>query len=306
VSFLDLGFGLERPDVFALSLLAVSGAAVGGAIGAKVATVRPHTPELSGRVLARRTEVMSRGGFMALLVRALQWFAGAFWSVPGLRERAARYLIWQRRQLNLAGNPWAIAADEVPLAVVLLASCGGTVGWVLGLGVNATLALGFLGLIVLPARVLSLAGDRRRQAGREMPRHMDMLALCMSSGMDLVASLRQVSSGDRGVLAEEIAYLLRTLEMGQTRREALLMLEQSLPAPEVGDFCRAVIQAEAKGASVRDALIQQAVMSRAKRSVRAEGLAARAAVLLLAPMLMLVVCILLLIVGPLLVGGVGF
>jgi tight adherence protein C len=305
MSALEFGVVLDRPGGMALSLLAVSGAALGGAIGTMLSAVEPLVPALSGRVRARRAEVLRRGGMIALVVRALPWVAGGLWSVPGLSGRAAGYLAWQRKQLNLAGNPWAVSAAEVPVIVALLTLLGGSLGWALGFGVNGSLALGSLGWVVLPVRVLSLAGDRLRQAGREMPRHMDMLALCMSSGMDLVAALRQVSGGDRGVLAEEITYLLRTLEMGQTRREALLMLEECLPAPEVGDFCRAVIQAEVKGASVRDALVQQAVMSRSKRSVRAEELAARAAVLLLGPMLMLVVCILLLIIGPLLVGGVG-
>jgi tight adherence protein C len=305
VSALELGSEFAQPGGMALALLVLSGAVVGGTVGVIVASVVPLVPSLSGRVAARRTE-MGRGGWLGgFLDRALQWLAGGLWSVPGLRGQASKCLAWPRKHLNLAGNPWAISAEEFPLVVVCLSTLGGALGWALGLGVNLTLALGFMGCVALPVRVLSLAGDRRRQAGREMPRHMDMLALCMSSGMDLVAALRQVSAGDRGVLAEEITYLLRTLEMGQTRREALLMLEESLPSPEVGDFCRAVIQAEAKGASVRDALVQQAVMSRAKRSVRAEELAARAAVLLLGPMLMLVVCVLLLIIGPLLVGGVG-
>jgi tight adherence protein C len=306
VSVLELAVGFARPGGAAWSLLVLSGATLGGALGAILSAVKPLEPVLSGRVAARRAELGRRAGLGVLLGRGLAWLAGGLWSLPGVRARASAYLAWQQKQLNLAGNPWTLSVEEFSVAVVCLGVLGGALGWAFEMGVNLTLALGILGLVALPVRVLSLAGDRRRKAGREMPRHMDMLALCMSSGMDLVLALRHVSGGDQGVLAEEIGYLLKTLEMGQTRREALLALEEGLPAPEVGDFCRAVIQAEAKGASVRDALVQQAVMSRARRSVRAEELAARAAVLLLGPMFMLVVCILLLIVGPLLVGGTGF
>jgi len=196
----------------------------------------------------------------------------------------------------------ALSAEEFLIVTLALGVSGFAVALGMGLGVNGALALAGLMTVGPYVRIMSIGALRRRLAGRDMPRHMDLVALCMSSGMDLVAALSQVAAGDRGVLAEEIGYLLRTLELGQTRRAALAELAMSLPAPEVEDFCRAVIQAEIKGASVRDALVQQAAMSRVRRSVRAEELAARAGVLLVAPMMMLVVCLVLLILGPMLVG----
>jgi tight adherence protein C len=293
-------------ETVALALGVLGAALLGASVGALGARVEPWDGTLAGRVAHRRIQALARHKLLVPLEHSMRWCAGALWGLPRVHQKCAPYLSWQARQLNLAGSPGTLSAEEFPVVVAglsVLTFCGGSM---LGLGTNLVL---FLTVIVVAApfvRVASLAGERRRSAGRSMPRLIDMLALCMSSGMDFIAALRQVSAGDRGVLVDELSYLLRTLEMGQTRREALACLAESLPAPEVGDFCRAVIQAEEKGASVREALVRQAAMARAKRSVRAEELAARAAVLLLGPMLMLVVCIVLLIVGPLLVGDNGF
>jgi tight adherence protein C len=295
-----------EPALFGRMLLTVGSATLGGALCVIAAKVRPIVPDLPGRVRSRREEALKGQLVLRVAEWGVRWTSGAVWSLPGFRGRAERYLKWQGAQLNLAGYPWTLSAHEFPVVAVGLALSGAGVGMLLGLEVNYILGLLALGPVGAFARIAGLAGDRKREAGRGMPRLMDMLALCMSSGMDLVAALRQVSAGDRGVLADEVTYLLRTLEMGQTRRDALRALGESLPAPEVGDFCRAVIQAEAKGASVREALVQQAAMSRAKRSVRAEEAAARAAILLLGPTLMLVVCIVLLLMGPILIGGTGF
>jgi tight adherence protein C len=299
-----LGFVPVCEGPFGLPLgLAVAGFGLfGAAASVGLSEVRPLRPILSGRVAARRAKALAKSPLLRVAELGLGFIVAAFWDLPGLKVRAHRFLTWQRRILNLAGNPLALGAEEFPV-VALLAGCGAgalTIG--LGIGVNLGLAVAGLVMVGAYVRIMSLGALRRRLAGRDMPRHMDLLALCMSSGMDLVAALTQVAAGDRGVLAEEIGYLLRTLELGQTRRAALAELAESLPAPEVEDFCRAVIQAEIKGASVREALVQQAVMSRVRRSVRAEEMAARAGVLLVGPMMMLVVCLVLLILGPMLVG----
>lgn len=291
---------------FGHALLVFGFGVLGGSLGVIASRIHPLDPELPGRVASGRAKAVESLRLLWVLDALVRWLSGAVWSLPGMSSRLKGYLVWQRAQLNLAGYPWNLSEKELPVVAILLGLLGMGLGAALGLKVNLVLALFVAGPVATLAHVSGRAGDRKRLAGRSMPRVMDMLSLCMSSGMDLVAALHHVSTGDRGVLADELGYLLRTLEMGQTRGDALRALALSLPAPEVGDFCRAIIQAEAKGASMREALAQQAAMSRTKRSVRAEEAAARAGVLLLAPMLMLVVCILLLIVGPLLIGGTGF
>lgn len=192
-----------------------------------------------------------------------------------------------------------LSPREVPVLCLITGLASGAFVFASGFSTVSSISALLVGLVIPIFRIQSLRDQRVRAAAREVPRTMDLLSLCMSAGMDLVGGLKEVSKGDEGVVADELRYLLAALEMGQTRRAALQEFYENLPAVEVGDFTRAIIQAEAKGASVRDALLNQAMMSRQRRSVRAEELASRAGVLLTLPIMMLVVCVLLLVVGPL-------
>jgi tight adherence protein C len=125
----------------------------------------------------------------------------------------------------------------------------------------------------------------------------------MSAGSDFPSALKKVAEGQTGVVAEEFRQVLFSLELGMTRRAALLALEKRAPVSEVSDLVKAIILAEQKGASVADALVAQARTSRQRRSVRAEESAAQAGVLLIGPLMLLVGCILILLVGPLIMAS---
>jgi tight adherence protein C len=129
----------------------------------------------------------------------------------------------------------------------------------------------------------------------------------MGAGMDFPGALRQISTGapPDDVVAQEFGRMLRGLELGQTRRQALTEMEERIPSDSVRDFCRALIQAEEKGNPIADALRIQAQMSRMRRSIAAEEAAARAGVLMIIPMVLLMGCILILLMGPFMAGGSG-
>lgn len=279
--------------------VAAAGFGLSGLALASMAAKAEVAPEPKlGRFRRERERFRARGGLSARAADSVRALTAVFWLALSKTKRLDRYLNWQEQQLRLAGFPMGLTPHEMPVVSFALAG-------VFGLGVSfafssfsAVASASLVGLVFPLLRVQARRSERVRAAAREVPRTMDLLGLCMSAGMDLVGGLKEVSSGDRGVVAEELRHLLATLEMGQTRRAALREFYENLPALEVGDFARAIIQAEAKGASVRDALTHQATMSRQRRSVRAEELASRASVLLTLPMMMLVVCVLILVVGP--------
>lgn len=267
-----------------------------------------------------------RGGRQGeLRARSRRVLPGFVWIEPGLlwwggvvrallpqqatngRERGV--LAWQKKQLWGAGQPGGLCPEEY-LFLTLVSSMGvAGVAWLFApieFGWPWIGALAGVGGVLPQLRLQALFADRLREAAREMPRAMDLIALCLSAGLDFPAAIAVLVEKERGTLAEELRYLLRSLDMGITRRAALLTLLERLPAPEVRDFTRAILQAEEKGASVGEALLAQAVMSRQRRSVQAEEAAARASVLLIVPLMLLLTCILILLVGPLVVGGVGF
>jgi tight adherence protein C len=126
----------------------------------------------------------------------------------------------------------------------------------------------------------------------------------MNAGSDFPGAIRRVIKGQTGVVTEELEHLLRSLDLGITRHGALLALQERMPVEEVRDLVRAILLAEKKGSSVREALAQQASSSRQRRSVRAEEAAARAGLLLLFPLMLLMACVMIMLIGPLMVSGV--
>lgn len=301
------------------ALIAVS--LTSGAFGTSVvawtfAMVKPAQPVSHGRLGELRHRARQAHQILFTIEPLLGWMAGCLRQLLDPPEQRGfkagwgrRLLDWQQKQMLLAGFPLGLLPEELLVLCIASALCTAMAARTsLGSGGATELWTG-VGLVVgavLPQlRLQALFAERLRQAARDLPRAMDLIVLCMSAGLDFPSALKAVSENDRGVVAEEFGYLLRTLELGTTRRAALLSLSERLPSPDVRDFVQTIIQAEAKGASVAAALAQQATMNRQRRSVRAEESAARAGVLMIIPLMMLLGAILVLLVGPLLVGGVG-
>ena len=130
-----------------------------------------------------------------------------------------------------------------------------------------------------------------------------MISLAMSAGLDFPGSVRRVADAQvsGSAIRDEMHRMLRDLELGHTRSRALRSFASRIPTDEVTDFVAAVIQAEAKGNPLREVLHIQAGMLRMRRSVRAEEIAARSSLLLVAPLGLLLVSLLLIIAGPLMI-----
>lgn len=146
--------------------------------------------------------------------------------------------------------------------------------------------------------------ERMLVIGRTLPSSLDILSLSMSAGKDLpgaIAEYVEKSRNPKDPLVEEYRLILMRTQTGQTRRQALEEFMVRVPVDSVREFVFAVVQAEARGNPVADALAIQAEASRRKRSVTAEEKAAKAAVKLIAPIMLLFFCILLLIVGPMII-----
>lgn len=282
----------------------ISGVAfVAAAVCQLIFDVDPIPTPTAGRQAEHRRTGVARSREARLFDWVIRYLTAVLFRSPRLEHVLRRLLNILTRRVLLAGQPFGISARElVTLSLVL----GVLFAIFLSVTLPAFAMVAFTVGTALPIfRLQSMEADRLLAATREMPRIMDLLALCMSAGMDLVASLKHVSGSGSGVVFLELRYLVQTLDMGITRRAALQSLSERLPAQEVRDFANAVIQAEIKGASVRDALVQQAAMSRHRRSVRAEESAARAGVMMILPLVLLLGCILIILVGPMVVQGLG-
>jgi len=208
-------------------------------------------------------------------------------------------------RLQLAGDFLGLEPEEsVALAIVsfLLGIVAGTLfGWLAGNVALITLMGGTLGITIPSILITNEAQRRFKQIGRGLPYVIDLMALAMSAGLDFPGAIRQVvekSSDPEDALIEELNRIQHELQLGRTRRQALLDLGRRVPSDQVVEFVNALIQAEDRGNPVADVLMIQAGVARTTRSVRAEEAAAKAGVAMLIPLLLLFLCIMILVMAP--------
>jgi tight adherence protein C len=254
---------------------------------------------LGMRGLKRRRAIEDGGGW-AQLEPLVRWFGVR---VSGILSDSYRASL--DRQLALAGDYLGLTPEEyVGFSIVsflggLLA--GAVVGVLMG-APSLYIALGGPLFATFPYMLISGEAQKRiKQVNRGLPFVIDLMALAMSAGLDFPGAIRQVvekSSDQSDALVEEFTRLLQELQLGRTRKQALTDFSDRVPTDQVVEFVNAVLQAEAKGNPVADVLQIQAGVSRMRRSVRAEELAAKAGVAMVGPLFLLFFCIMLLVMAP--------
>ncbi|GAC1377698.1 MAG: hypothetical protein NVSMB47_22500 [Polyangiales bacterium] len=220
------------------------------------------------------------------------------WLSDGVRETLDR-------QLRLAGDWMGITPEEY-IGLSIVSFLGGLL-----FGVGAGIVTGGQSLMVaicgplfatLPYFSISSEGTRRlKQVNRGLPMVIDLMSLAMSAGLDFPGAIRQVvekASDSTDALVEEFQRILQEMQLGRTRRQVLTDFMLRVPSDQVTEFVNAIIQAEDRGNPVAEVLQIQAGVSRIRRSVRAEELAARAGVAMVGPLFLLFGCIMLLVVAP--------
>lgn len=208
-------------------------------------------------------------------------------------------------QLGLAGDYLGLTPEEyVGLSIV---SCvggllfGGVAGTMTDNLVLLVIICGALGAALPYLQISGEAQRRLKQINRGLPYAIDLLALGMSAGLDFPGAIKQIvdkSSDPDDALVEELRRILQELQLGRTRKQALVELAKRAPTNSVNEFVTAMVQAEERGNPVADVLTIQAGVSRMRRTVSAEEAAARAGVAMVGPLFLLFLCIMILLVAP--------
>jgi tight adherence protein C len=268
----------------------------------------PPAPRL-GRRGSERRRALEAGGIFAAAEPGVRFVAGLVALLPLGRLRARQELELRRADSPLGLLPDEYSALSILSAVVLGSAGAGIAGVVDTSAVVLALPAAAFGLILPALQVQEIIRTRVKEISRGLPHAIEIAAMCMGAGLDFPGALRLVAEPGaprKSALGRELTAILEELELGHTRKEALLAFAERVPTDAVRDFVNAVIQAETKGNPLARVIQIQGRMLSQRRSVAAEEAAARAGVLLIGPMVLLVGCILLLLMGPLLSKGVGF
>jgi tight adherence protein C len=212
-----------------------------------------------------------------------------------------------RRKLDLAGNPAGWTVDRVLSATVLGAVGGLGVALLAFLLLQASPAVGVLllavGLVVgyfAPGLYLyQQAYDRAEQIRRELPDAIDLLTISVEAGLGFDAAVQQVAQRTTGALAGELSRMLREMQLGNGRGQALRSLAARTTVPELRTFVGAMVQADSLGIPIAQVLRVQSQEIRVKRRQHAEERAQQVPVKMTVPLIFCILpCLFVVVLGP--------
>jgi tight adherence protein C len=148
----------------------------------------------------------------------------------------------------------------------------------------------------------------RRQARllRSLPDALDLLRICVQSGLGLDAAIERVGRDmqiSQGVISEEFALTGLELRAGLTRAAALQHLSDRMGLRDMESLVAVLIQADRFGSSISDALVLYSQAMRAKRRLMIEESAAKLPVKLLLPLIFFIFpSLLTVLLGPVVIS----
>jgi tight adherence protein C len=152
-------------------------------------------------------------------------------------------------------------------------------------------------------RLYSIGIERREKITLELADTLDQMSIAVEAGLGFDAAMVRVAKNGTGVLAGELIRTLQDIQVGQTRRQAYEDLVERTQVPDLKQFIRSIIQAEAYGLALSSVLNTQAAEMRMKRRMRAEQKAMQIPVKVIFPLMLCILPVLFMVVmGPGVIG----
>lgn len=162
--------------------------------------------------------------------------------------------------------------------------------------------IGGIGFFLPKWGLAYLKKSRQQEVFLTLPDALDLLVVCVESGLGLDAAMRKVTDEMKGhakVISEEFSMANLQLQMGRPRREVLHDLGVRTGVDDVKALAAILIQADRFGASIAQALRVQSDSMRTRRRQIAEEKAAKTAVKLIFPLVLFIFpAVFVVLVGP--------
>jgi tight adherence protein C len=134
---------------------------------------------------------------------------------------------------------------------------------------------------------------------KSLPNALDLLTISVEAGLGFDQALFKVSKSIKGVLGGEFLRVIKEMEIGVSRKEALKNLRKRTDVAELNAFIFSIIQADIFGISIGKVLRIQSNEMRIKRRQMAEEKGMKAPVKLVFPtILFLLPALMVIILGP--------
>lgn len=230
----------------------------------------------------------------------IQWLS--YYVTPLLSQKRRDKRMGQLRQagLDYTFNPSQFLSARIIWGLIF----GGFIYWLASNFQLYSLTFFYVGFVIgfyyLAIWLSDLVKLRRQQMFKTLPFYLDIITLCVESGLNINGAMHQaVAKGPKGVLQEEFQRILRDIRAGTNRSDALRNMARRLNHPAIFSFTSAFIQAEATGMSLGPILRAQSEQRRNERFTLAEKIAMEAPVKLLLPLIGFILpCVFLILLFP--------
>ncbi|HWJ11262.1 MAG TPA: type II secretion system F family protein [Nocardioides sp.] len=212
-----------------------------------------------------------------------------------------------RRKLELAGNPQGWTVDRVISSKVLGAVVVPLLGVVLVvvLAGSATMMIAaaggglVLGFFLPDLFLYNVAAKRADQVRRSLADAVDLLTISVEAGLGFDAALQHVARHTEGPVAEEFSRVLREMQLGRSRADALRTLGERSDVEDLKTFAGSMVQADAFGIPIGQVLRVQSSEIRVKRRQYAEQKAQQVPVKIMVPLVLFILpCLMIVVIGP--------
>ena len=159
-----------------------------------------------------------------------------------------------------------------------------------------------LGGMVPEYVIRTLVNRRKRKMASALPDALDLMVMCLESGLTFERSLATVADELRPIephLSNEFRIIDAELRLGSSRREVLMDYYQRTEVDGLRDLAMSLVQGDRYGTPLTQSMKNIAEGERVRRTAQIAAWAARLPVLMTLPMLLLVVPgTMLLVAGP--------
>jgi tight adherence protein C len=210
------------------------------------------------------------------------------------------------KKLELAGNPggmdptvfWALRMAGLSLGALLffVATIAPEGSFLKGRGLLIGIPAAAIGFFLPELWLQGRISKRQHDVRKAMPDALDLLTICVEAGLGFDAAMAKVYEKWDNVVALAFGRVIREIQLGKLRRDALKDMADRLGVAEMTSFIAAVIQSEQLGVSLARVLRIQADQMRIKRRQLAEEAAHKAPIKMLIPLALLIfpsICIVL-------------
>lgn len=207
----------------------------------------------------------------------------------GATQRETKFGRATINRLALAGKHEPDDYEDFLSQKIILLVLGLLAGILLFVGSDGqypwALALPVLGFFTPDLLVYNSAQKRQAEIGRGLPDAIDLLNLCVESGLGFEAAMSRVSRRGGSPIAEEFARFNADLKLGKSRSEALKDMGERNENKQLRRFVAAMRQADRLGIQISQVLSEQASDIREQRRESARAQAQKVTVKILAPVI---------------------